>query len=131
MKIKNALRKNLKIQITLILIFLTYFLIDLNHKFVFLFMFSLLLFVNNLIREYYKDIIDIIEYSLLCFLDISYTFLGSFNIEYLIVYIIMLAACVYFDIKKNIDEKEKYLVIEFAIIYTLLKVLLVISMIII
>ncbi|WP_156285727.1 hypothetical protein [Oceanivirga salmonicida] len=131
MKIKNALRKNLKIQITLILIFLTYFLIDLNHKFVFLFMFSLLLFVNNLIREYYKDIIDIIEYSLLCFLDISYIFLGSFNIEYLIVYIIMLAACVYFDIKKNIDEKEKYLVIEFAIIYTLLKVLLVISMIII
>ncbi len=127
-KIIRALKKDLKIPLSLLLIILTYFLININHKFIFLFIFSLLIFTNNLIRIYYKNTTDIIEYSIICFIDISYTLLASFDIKYLIVYLGMVSICIYLDFRKFSNEKKQYLVFEFITVYTLFKILLLISM---
>ncbi len=128
-KILEELKKNKYLLLMICLVFFTYILFRINHKFIFIYIFSLFGFIYTLINIYYKNTLDMLEYGLLTFFDISYTFLGTFDIKYILMYIIMALFCIYIDSKKLNNNESIYVVIEFITVYTIFKILLFISMI--
>ncbi len=128
-KIIEALKKNKEIQISLALTIIMYSVFFMYEKFIFIYILTLFCFLYRLIRVYYNNLTDILEYSILVFADITYTLLDSFDIKYILMYIIMCLFCVYIDSKKINNNDNIYLVIEFITIYTFFKIILFLSMI--
>lgn len=117
----------MRIKLSIFLMLISYIIVYFKHDLIFLFMASCLLLVYNLIKVYQdRSKYEHIKYSVLSFIDISYMFLGRFDLIYIGVYLFTIFALFFYDYKQS--KRKGISTLMFLGYYNLFKLVLVIFM---
>ncbi|WP_231679250.1 hypothetical protein [Oceanivirga miroungae] len=124
LKIIINLKINKLLKLSIFAFLLSYFLTLYNNDIVYFLLLSWLYLIYNLVLIYYKNTKIILNF-LLALIDLIYISLFSFNLMYILVYLFITLFLTYRD-RENMKNN-----IEFYLIYTIVKIIFIILLILI